>query len=277
MPRRRTPWTHPAYDADVNFQAAEAQKNTDPRCHSGPCAETHEMPLTPRTTAAPPQQHWDSNQAARWLDCGKCNLRLMYYPKKGYTGNHRKTVSPQVVQLALNETYRNPGWEYMDHNLMRLTIIRIEVEMRIAGTFQNKTVPKAKPRQSQHRHHSEECHQRPGHNQPDQRAKSQSSDTLPRFGNIHPPSVHPPDSETSFEKVDRISIDSDSEDKHIDIKGTRSEEMKHERKKMNSDMAQIRKEKDKIVEAATSLATTTGRSNSSQPSSADHGSSLAWT
>jgi hypothetical protein len=200
----------------------------------------------------------------------------MYYPKKGYTGNHRKTVSPQVVQLALNETYRNPGWEYMDHNLMRLTIIRIEVEMRIAGTFQNKTEPKAKPQAKAKPTPRPQRGVSPAARAQSAgpQAKSQSSGTLPRFGNIHLPSVDPPDSETSFEKVDRISID--SEDKHIDIKGTRSEEMKHERKKMNSDMAQIRKEKDKIAEAAR-FATTTGRSNSSQPSSADYGSSLAWT
>ena len=65
--------------------------------------------------------------------------------KKGYTGSNRKSANLQVVQLALNETYRNPGWEHMDHKLMRLTIIRIEAEMRIAGTLQNKTEPKAKP------------------------------------------------------------------------------------------------------------------------------------
>ena len=69
----------------------------------------------------------------------------MYYPKHGFTGSHRKNVNPQVVQMALEETYDNPGWKHTDHKLMRLTILKIEAELRIAGTYPTqKSEPKAK-------------------------------------------------------------------------------------------------------------------------------------
>ena len=271
MPCGKQQWAHPADDPDVNFQAAEAQNSIDPRCHSGPCAETHEMALTPRTSAAPPQQHLDSNQAARWLDCGKCNLRLMYYPKHGFTGSHGKNLNPQVVQMALEETYDNPGWKHTDHKLMRLTILKIEAELRIAGTYPTqkpepkaKTTAKAKPAPRVQRGVPPTA--RAQSNGP--RAKSSSSSAARRF-RVHLPSVDPPGSETSFEKVDPITIDSE-EDERMDIKDLRAqiEEMKRERKKMNGHMAQVQKEKDEILEAAR-LATTAGGTNTSPPSSAD--------
>ena len=92
---------------------------------------------------------------------------------------------------------------------------------------------------------------------------------------MHLPSVDPPGSETSFEKVDPITIDSE-EDERMDIKDLRAqiEEMKRERKKMNGDMAQVQKEKDEILEVAR-LATTAGGTNTSPLSSADLAAEVA--
>jgi hypothetical protein len=268
MPRAKQPWTHPADDPEVNHAAAEAQKSTDPHCHSGPCAELHEMPLTPRTTHAPPQQHWDYNQAARWLDCGKCNLRLMYWPKHGFTGSYRRNINPQIVQMALEETFDSAGWKHTDHKLMRLTIMKIEAELRIAGTYPTtKAEPKAKytakAKPAARAQRSAPPPAREQSNGP--RAKSSSSSAAAPRLRVHLPARDPPGSETSFGKVEHIEIDSEDDEK-MNIKDLKAQidDMKRERKKMNSELAQAQQVKDEVLEAAR-LATAAGGTNAVSP------------
>ena len=100
-PKHKKTFVHPAQDNTLSKEHVTAQDPRDPRVANGPCGDTHSVPLTPRATLAPPSCLFGGNQYGRWMECEKCALRLMYWPKLTYVGKYTQTQNPAAVQAAL--------------------------------------------------------------------------------------------------------------------------------------------------------------------------------
>lgn len=79
----------------------------DPRYGGeGPCGRAHQAP-------AAEQEHGNvgGNQHGKWSECGRCGLRLGYWPRMGARGQPARPTSPTTVRRAL-ATVRSLGlWD----------------------------------------------------------------------------------------------------------------------------------------------------------------------
>ena len=123
-----------------------AVDEADPRqLGEGPCAALHQLG-TPTTSPAHPSRQksptrladaprdipfvFGGNQHGRWVECGRCGLRLGYWPKRGALGRPAPAASPDLVRAAL-AAVRLQGWG--DCPAARVRAALLELRARPAG------------------------------------------------------------------------------------------------------------------------------------------------
>ena len=101
---------HPSLDDSLDLQRFVPVDGMDPRCRGeGPCGFAHENAL-----ADLPDVKYGNirgNQNGKWVECGRCALRLGYWPKKGKPGKCKAPESPRAVRLALSAARAAGLWD----------------------------------------------------------------------------------------------------------------------------------------------------------------------
>ena len=102
------------------------QDPNDPRSlGEGPC--THQTAVTDQAETVR-NEHWGGNSAARWVDCGKCGLRLATWPKIGFTGRFTGEPSPRFVRNALQLLKGVDSGTKLDHVVVKNLIEELRLK-----------------------------------------------------------------------------------------------------------------------------------------------------
>jgi hypothetical protein len=139
MPISKT-WKHPADDERFDPTVYIGHSETDPRaCAAGPCGDQHLDDLID-SKADPTAVLFNGNQAARWVDCATCGLRMGTYPFKGYTGKFMVDVHPTIVTEALSRIMEMNKWNDCNKKLVDGMIKIIEGERQVDSAAKSTSV-----------------------------------------------------------------------------------------------------------------------------------------
>jgi hypothetical protein len=130
MPTSKT-WKHPADDERFDATAYKSHNDKDPRSlGAGPCENKHLVALVDSKTD-PNDMLFNGNQAARWVDCATCGLRMGTYPFKGHSGKFMVEVHPTIVAEALSRIMVMEQWNACSKKLVDGMIKIIEGERQV--------------------------------------------------------------------------------------------------------------------------------------------------
>jgi hypothetical protein len=139
MPTTKT-WKHPADDERFDPTLYIGHSEQDPRaCGAGPCGKQHLVALIDSKTD-PKAMLFNGNQAARWVDCATCGLRMGTYPFKGYTGKFMVDVHPTIVAEALSRILETNKWNDCNKKLVDGMIKIIEGERQVDAAAKSTSV-----------------------------------------------------------------------------------------------------------------------------------------
>ena len=129
-------WVHPTEDPLCIQDQVQFQDPRDPRTQGeGPCGTRHDRPITVEESKEDRVYfHFHGNRFGRWVDCRKCYLRLMYWPKLGAAGNYQAAPAP-IVTLALESLKEQGHWEICDMDLMREHFKRAAALQKMEGAI----------------------------------------------------------------------------------------------------------------------------------------------
>ena len=100
---------HPAKDNSLDHARFVPVDEQDPRFGGeGPCGLAHQT-----VAAAADTEHGNvgANQHGKWAECGRCGLRLGYWPRVGARGQPARPDSPMTVRRALSAVRSLGLWE----------------------------------------------------------------------------------------------------------------------------------------------------------------------
>ncbi len=130
MPTCKT-WTHPADDERCDASVYKSHSEKDPRAiGAGPCEDKHLLALGGSKTH-PCGMLFNGNQAARWVDCATCGLRMGTYPFRGHSGKFMVEVNPTIVAQALSRIMEMNKWNECNKKLVDGMIMIIEGERQV--------------------------------------------------------------------------------------------------------------------------------------------------
>ena len=130
MPLVKT-WIHPADDERCDSTVYRNLNEKDPRAISaGPCADMHLLEHG-GSKAHPGGMLFNGNQAAHWVDCATCGLRLGTYPFKGHSGKFIVEVHPTIVEQALDRIMKMNKWNECNKKLVDGMIMIITGERQV--------------------------------------------------------------------------------------------------------------------------------------------------